>query len=265
MSRSNPIPTNPAKRFFKWSGSKGKLVWYDKEQQSEVEVTLPFTFLVLDQLATITGYCEQDGSGYWSNEVRSVAKEEFTVRTSKGTKQAGLYKDLADVRSKGAKYAKSIYIAYKESDEYVIGNIKASGAALTAWIELSDRYVVLNGKVSLTGATQAKKGATDYFIPTFEWSNSDSDEDEIAKSLDKELQIYLSQYLTVAQFDRTSQEDGVIEDSYESVPQNGYEKAKAQAAAIKAKQESEDDRAYQESLARSFSDEGDLNMDDIPF
>lgn len=208
MSRSNPTPTNPAKRFFSWKGSTGKLVYWDKEKEAEVEVKLPFSFFVLDQLATVTGFCEPDGSSYWSNEVRSVAKEELTVRTSNGTKAIGLYKDLADVRSKGAKYAKSIYIAYMDTQngELTIGNIKASGAALTAWIEFSNNHIVMNGKVSITGSTQEKKGATTYFVPTFEWSHSEKEEDEIAITLDKELQIYLSQYLTVAQFDRANQE-----------------------------------------------------------
>lgn len=202
MSRSNPTPTNPAKRFFKWSGSKGKLVYYDKEKQVEVEVSLPFEFLVLDQLATITGYNEQDQSNYWSNEVRSVAKEELTVRTAKGTKEIGLYKDLTDVRSKGAKYAKSVYISYKDGDGFQLGNLKASGAALTAWIELSNKHQVENGKIVLTGAEEAKKGATTYFVPLFEWKNSDSTEDEVAIELDKELQVYLSQYLSVPKYDR---------------------------------------------------------------
>lgn len=216
MSRSNPTPTNPARRFFKWSGSKGELGYYDKEKQQEIPVTLPFTFLVLDQLATITGFCELDASQYWSNEVRSVAKEELTVRTSKGTKQVGLYKELADVRSSGAKYAKSIYIAYQEDGEFVIGNFKASGAALTAWIELSNKHAVGNGKVALTGSEEAKKGATTYYVPTFEWLHAEADEDRAAIELDKELQIYLSQYLSAAKFDRVHNElDEVFPDTEE--------------------------------------------------
>lgn len=212
MSRSNPTPTNPAKRFLSWKGSKGILVYWDKEKEAEVEVKLPFTFLVLDQLATITGYCEPDESSYWSNEVRSVGKEELTVKTSRGTKQVGLYKDLADVRSKGAKYAKSIYIAYFDGDEMVIGNIKASGAALTAWIEFSNKNVVANGKVTITGKEEAKKGTTVYFTPVFEWSNSTSDDDQLAIELDKELQVYLSLYLSPPNFDRAQELVGVTEE-----------------------------------------------------
>lgn len=196
MSRSNPTQSNPARYYYRWSGSKGELSYYDKEKQVEVPVELPFHFLVLDELATITGFCEQDGSQYWSNEVRSVAREELIVKTSAGTKQTGLYKDLADVRSKGAKYAKSIYIAHYDGHEMVIANIKAHGAALTAWIELSSRHKVENGKVVLTGTEKGKKGATEYFIPKFEYQASDPQDDEKAIELDRQLQQHLSQYLT---------------------------------------------------------------------
>lgn len=219
MSRSNPTPTNPARKFFTWKGSKGTLVYWDKENSKEVEVKLPFEFLPLDQLATITGFCEPDESSYWSNEVRSVAREELTVKTTKGTKQTGLYKDLADVRSKGAKYAKSIYLAYKEGDEFVIGNLKASGAALTAWIELGNTCKPENGKVILTGSEEAKKGATTYFIPKFEYSSAGSDENEVAIDLDKELQVYLSQYLSATHLNQVPQEDlvGVAEGDVEDL------------------------------------------------
>ncbi len=212
MSRSNPTSTNPAKRFFRWSGSEGQLSYYDKDKKKDVKIDLPFSFLVLDQLATITGFCEQDSSSYWSNEVRSVAKEEFIVRTSKGAKQTGLYSALTDVRSKGAKYAKSIYVAYKEGDDYVIGNIKASGAALTAWIELSGKCIVTNGRIVLKGSEEATKGATKYQIPVFEWDHSTPEEDSLAVELDKELQIYLNQYLSAAQFDRIQETEPTSED-----------------------------------------------------
>ena len=80
MSRSKPATTTPCKRFFEWSGGTGTLHYYDKEKKDRVEVKLPFTFLILDELATITGFCEQDSSRYWSNEVRSISKDELVVK-----------------------------------------------------------------------------------------------------------------------------------------------------------------------------------------
>lgn len=194
MSRSNPTPTNPATRYFKWKGSTGELTYWDKTEEKEYVIKLPFEFLVLDELSTIAGYCEPDNSSYWANEVRSLASQELNVRTSSGSKEVGLYKDL-QVRSKGAKFASSIYITYKENDEWVIGNLKATGAAVGAWFDFKKGHNPQNGKVVLTGSTEAKKGATKYFVPTFEYQSASSDENEIAVDLDKELQVYLSQYL----------------------------------------------------------------------
>lgn len=218
ISRSNPTPINPAKKFFKWKGSTGNLVYWDKEREKEIEVKLPFEFLVLDELSTITGFCEPDKSSYWSNEVRSLAREELTVKTSMGTKQTGLYKDLADVRGKGAKYAKSIYISHKEPEEWVIGNLKASGAAVTAWIEFGKTCVPGNGKVVLTGSEEAKKGTTTYFIPQFKYESASIEENDIAIELDKELQVHLSQYLAGNERNDFNQETPVYGEGDEGFP-----------------------------------------------
>lgn len=219
MSRSNPTLTNPAQRFFSWSGSKGKVVYWDKENKVEVEVKLPFVFLPLDQLSTIKGYSKIDKSGYWSNEVRNVTKDSFTVRTSHGIKEDGLYSTLANSRSKGAKYTKSIYCAYKQGDDWILANFNASGSALSAWIEFSNGIVVENGKVALTGSTHVPEanGISEYYIPTFEYQHSTPEEDKIAIAMDKDLQVYLSQYLAqphVSEEEDASM-DGTTTDSLE--------------------------------------------------
>jgi hypothetical protein len=275
MSRSNPTPTNPAQHFFTWSGSKGQLEFYDKEKQERVKVPLPFEFMVLDELNTITGFCEQDSSSYWSNEVRSTTRDELIVKTSRGTKQVGLYKDLTDVRSKGAKYAKSIYIAHKnKAGEYIIGNIKASGAALTAWIELSSKYITQNGKIRLTGSIEGKKGATTYQIPTFEYDHIDSDENKIAIELDKELQVYLSQYLSAPKFDEHVDEEIDPELGKATLEQQAdYERRKAAAKEPKLDlSDSAEDNIHvhnpmnpqeEDAVVEDLGNE--INLDDIPF
>lgn len=207
MSRSSPQLTNPAVHFFEWRG--GRLVYWDKEAQKEVVIKLPFQFLVLDQLHTITGYSDQDQSGYWSNETRST-KDDFNVRTKRGSKYFGPYKNAQGIVQvpTGARYTKSVYIAYKEENDWAIGNLKVTGAALNAWIDLSGQYNLENGKVVLTGSTEGKKGATVYQIPTFEYTNSTEAEDNMAIQLDKVLQTYLTQYLTV----KDDHDDSVIVD-----------------------------------------------------
>lgn len=199
MSRSNNTNTaNPATRFFEWSGSTGQIKYYDKEKGENVFIELPFTFLVLDQLSTITGYSDETQSGIWSNEVKNLKLEPLTVRTKQGILGAGMYESVKNL--KGVRFTKSIYIAYYNDDkELVIGNFKATGASLSAWIEFSRGKNVFDGAVTITKAVQAKKGATKYFIPDFQ-TKSDVSEETNAKAneLDKQLQKYLNDYLDSA-------------------------------------------------------------------
>lgn len=276
MSRSNPDLTNPAIRFFSWSGGKGKVVYWDKENKEEVEVKLPFVFLPLDQLATIKGYSKRDQSGYWANEVRNVTKEAFTVKTSKGTQQEGLYKELADVRAKGAKYTKSIYLIFKHEGEYAIGNFNASGSALTSWIELNNNYKVENGKVAITGKTHvpAANGISEYYIPTFEYKSCTPEENEIAIIKDRELQIYLNQYLATPKYEPEQTGDVVIEDLDEvgkATPEQvaAYDKLKAEKL---HKNDDEDLSKVHEANPMNVDKVYDdidpnepINLDDIPF
>ena len=77
-----------------------------------------------------------------------------------------------------------------------MGNIKASGAALTAWIDLGKKHLTMGGKCSITGSEKAKKGTNEYFVPTFGYDYYEPEENQIAIELDKELQAYLGQYLS---------------------------------------------------------------------
>lgn len=124
MSRSNNTEiSNPANRFFEWSGSEGKIKYYDKEKKENIYIDLPFVFLVLDVLTTIKGYSDEDESGIWANEIRNLKTEELTVRTKHGIKAKGLYEEVKNVL--GAKYSQSVYIAYKDGGELKIGNFHA--------------------------------------------------------------------------------------------------------------------------------------------
>lgn len=260
MSRSQPTLTNPAKYFFSWKGSTGQVVYWDKENKKEVVVKLPFTFLPLDQLATIKGYNKRDESGYWSNECRNVSKDEFVVRTRKGIQQAGLYKDLADVRAKGAKYTKSIYIAYKKGDDIVLANFNAGGSALSAWIEFSKSTVVENGQVTITGKTHvpAANSISEYYVPIFEYTHSDDTDDKIAFELDKELQVYLSQYL--ASNKQEQHDDDGIDQSIGLATPEQIAEYDAKVKAMKAKKSEITDTAseFADDIATEF------NESDIP-
>lgn len=195
MSRSNnTTSTNPSTRWFEWSGSTGQLKYWDKDKNENVFVDLPFTFLVLDQLSTITGWSDDAQSGIWSNEVRDLRIDDFTVRTKAGILAKGAYSTIKGLN--GARYTKSIYIAYYDDKKKLqIGNLKATGACLSAWIEFCRGKDVYKGAVVLSGAEKAKKGATTYFTPVFEVKDKVSEEtDAAAKELDVTLQAYLNDY-----------------------------------------------------------------------
>jgi len=217
MSRSNQNDSlqNPAKRFFEWSGSDGSLSYFDKEKKEKVNVPLPFTFLLLDNLLTLKGYDTNAGSGIWSNEIRQtdVKKSVLTVKNKDGEIAKGLYDNIKEkVKSCGGKYAQSCYIAYYEGKELVIGNITFSGSSfgggkykdaskkeieVGAWLEFTKNHKNdLNSKAIVLSKNdqQCVNGATKFYCPKFSVREVSKDTDEIAIDLDKQLQEYLSAY-----------------------------------------------------------------------
>jgi hypothetical protein len=212
MSFSNPTVKSPVTRYFQWNGGEkagGTISHYDKDAKENIIVEYPFTFIVLDELNAITGFSDADHGGFWSNEVRNMKNDELVVRTKSGVKARGYYENIKDsIKSLGAKYAKSIYIAYKDdSGEFAIGNLKVAGAALTAWIEFNKQYDTQKYAAVLTGSTQAKKGATVYFVPDFTGMTISGDTATNASRLDKVLQRYLDISLARRDSEPVDEED----------------------------------------------------------
>jgi hypothetical protein len=268
MSLSRPVAQNPAARFYDWSGSRGQLEWYDKEKQERIPVKQPFKFIVLDELHTITGYSDQDQSGYWSNETRKTT-EDFTVRTKKGIRFVGPYRNPQSGMvqlPQGAKYAKSVYIAHRVNDEWVIGNIKMAGVALSAWIDLNGKHRTEGNIIALVGSTEGSKGATKFQIPTFEYGGSpDTDTLDIATSLDAQLQTYLDTYLTAPKYDDNAEpilEDSFNTDDGKATPEQVADFEKRKAA---KKADREEDAEIKDMVATDFDESEPINLDDIPF
>lgn len=207
MSLSQERPTNPSKFFLKVKS--GAISYYDKESQSNITVPTPFEFIVLDQLATVKGWSDQDESGYWSNEVRGVSRDTLTVRTKKGIKESGIWREIkGSVGIAGAKYHSSIYVAAKGRDGLEIQNLSLTGAALNAWIEFTQKNRINSVKVILSDWSDAKKGTVSYKVPVFEAVPMGDDEKAEAIELDKQLQVYLDEYFSYAQED--SHQDATI-------------------------------------------------------
>jgi hypothetical protein len=214
----NDRPTNPALRFLKVKS--GAVSYWDKESQENVNVPTPLEFIVLDQLATIKGWSDQDESNFWSNEVRSVGRDILTVRTKNGTKEQGIWKEIKDEPSlTGTKYNSSVYIATKGREGLEINNLSLTGAALKAWIKFTNENRINTNKVILTSWSDAKKGSVSYKVPVFEAVPIGGAEKEEAIELDIQLQIYLNEYFSHTPDEghdeisaKSVQKDTVIED-----------------------------------------------------
>lgn len=218
MSLSQDRPTNPARRYLKVKS--GAISYWDKDSQENVNVPTPLEFVVLDQLATIKGWSDADESGFWSNEVRRVGADVLTVRTSKGLKEQGIWRDIkAKPSLAGAKYNTSVYIATKGRDGLEINNLSLTGAALNAWIEFTQKNRLNASKVVLSGWNDAKKGSVAYKVPVFEAVPLDDATKDEAIELDKQLQAYLNEYFSYTPDDghdetsaKTAQKDTVVTD-----------------------------------------------------
>jgi len=204
VSRSNPSEhiSNPATRWFEWNGEKGVIRYYDKDAKANVDVPVPFTFLLLDQLATVRGWHDASASGIYANEVRDTTKDALVVKSFKGgTISEGLYKDIkADVNAAGGSYHANCYVAFKDGDTLKIGAFRLKGAALGAWMEFTKahRNQVYKGAVKIDGTTEGKKGRVVFYTPTFKLVPTTADTDAAARVLDTELQQFLTAYLARA-------------------------------------------------------------------
>lgn len=202
MSRSNPQDhlANPAVRWFEWNSETGGVRYYDKTTQRNIDVDLPFTFILLDQLATVKGWHDASSSGIYANEVRDVSQDVLVVKSFKGGVLAeGRYKTIKEsIKAQGGRFVATCYMAFKDAEDgLVIGTIRFKGAALQAWMEFekANRNAVYKQAVTIIGSTEGQKGRVKFHTPTFKLTNVSEDTNRIAVALDRELQTFLTAYL----------------------------------------------------------------------
>lgn len=204
MSRSNPNSqsTHPCTFWGEWKGGDGRLTHHDKDSKEDdknVTVPLPFRFMVLDILSTVTGYNKREKCGITANEVRDVRTDILHVKFHKGADIAsGAWKDVKEkVNYKSGAYAQSVYIAYKDGDTLKIGNIRISGCALSPWIAFKNanqKDVEEKGVVMVAG-TRDTSGSVEFTPPEFSIMDISKETNAKATELDKTLQEYLKGYL----------------------------------------------------------------------
>lgn len=201
MSRSNPQANapSPAVRWFEWNGETGGVRYYDKDAKANVDVPLPFTFLLLDELASVRGWDDSSQSGIYSNEVRDTTKDVLVVKTFKGgTIAEGYYKAIKDrVNTRGASFVANCYVAVKLPEGLSLCSLRFKGSALGAWMEFrkAHRNELYDSAVRITGFTEGKKGRITFRMPVFEPHEVSEETNRAALALDVILQSYLDGYL----------------------------------------------------------------------
>lgn len=219
MSRSiNTERTpNPAKRFLQWDSDSKQFSYWDKElpnaanpekKGAKVFIPLPFQFLVLDTLHTMSGFSDADSAGYYANEIRDTKKERISLKMKGKEVINGLYEDIKG-KCNGSRYAQSVYIAFFDKDaagnkSLVIGNIKMEGASLGSWIDFCSGRKITEGAIKVATSKYVEKNKkVNWNEPVFEAINAKPETDAKAIELDGVLQAYLTEYFNAAKVETT--------------------------------------------------------------
>lgn len=222
MSLSNPTNNlpNPCKRWFEWNGEKGSLRWFDKEKKENVEVSIPFQFILLDRLNTISGWHNNSESNIYSNEIRSTLNESLVVKSFKMLEPiaTGFYSDIKDkVKANGGKFTINLYIAFtNEGGELELGSLRVHGAAMSAWINFENdktvRPLIDKKGIKIASTLHGEKGTgkkkIEWEAPVFELADVPSEVIDDATGIDRALQTYLAAYFKRNKVDPPATEIG---------------------------------------------------------
>jgi len=188
---------NPSTKFLDWKSDQKGFSYYDKDLKKNVEVSLPFKFVFLDELSTVKGWNDASESGIFSNEVKYLSKEVLTIKAFKGGILAkGLYNEIKEqVKNCGGHYSKSVYIMTEDGK---LSNIQLKGSATKQWGD----FVKVNKSrltqtwVEVASATESKKGKVVFSVPNFTVGADIEDADTNSADLCFDtLEDYLKVYL----------------------------------------------------------------------
>lgn len=194
MSISKPKISNPTTKFIDFKSEEVKFVFWNKEEEKNEEIKMPFYFVVLDELSTISGFCDKTQCGIFANEVHRISDEILRVRTFKGGESVtGLYKDISDeIKVLGGRFTKSVYAMLVSENGNELVNIKFRGAAFSSWLDKKinpEQYTI-----GIVGVREKQKGKVTYNVPIFKAFKLDTERLNEAVKLDVLLQEYLKEY-----------------------------------------------------------------------
>lgn len=195
-TKTEQTTKSPVARYYNWSGSEGKVSYWNKETSEKVYVE-NLTFILIDIKNCVEGFSDKHQNGFRSNEVKSTQKEELVIKWNNTGKVLlkGLYGSIKnDIKANGGNYNISLYGVEEIDGEFRIINIKLKGSGLSAWLEF-DKSSKINKEgltIRVGKSDLKKKGAVKYYEPVFLASPTVTKQHEVAVSLDTELQEYFT-------------------------------------------------------------------------
>jgi len=195
-------PTNPALFFAEWSSTKKHFEFYDKVSKTNVALPLPFAFLPVWEMVCVKGYNHKEGKSYWSNEVKNIVTDKFTVMSKNNatkeikTEFVGLYSDIKNLIDGRANYTKSIYIGVKDQQGVLqLANLQISTSALGSWIEFAAANDLSKIAVQVASFTAKQNGAVHFNSPVYTALPVTPQVDAQAGALQKIVKEYIAEYL----------------------------------------------------------------------
>jgi hypothetical protein len=159
---------NPTEKYLKWKSNDKSFTYWDKTNEKEVTVSLPFKFVFLQHYHTVKGWHDASGSAIYSNEVYQIGKQPMMVRSYKGGDiVSGIYKDIKPkVNQSGGVYHRSIYVMLEDGS---LVNLSIKGAVVKEWSDFYDfhKNIVDNKWIEVNEALDQKKGSVKYSTPKF--------------------------------------------------------------------------------------------------
>jgi len=199
---SSQKPTNPALFFAEWSSTKKYFEFYDKVNKVDVALPMPFAFLPVFEMTTLKGYNHKEGKSYWSNEVKNIQTDKFTVMSKNNltkeikTEFVGLYSEIKNLIDGKANFTKSIYIGVKDQQGVLqLANLQISTSSLGSWIKFASANDLSKIAVQVASYTNEQNGAVHFTAPVYTALPVTPQVDAQAVVLQKVVKEYINEYL----------------------------------------------------------------------
>lgn len=136
--------SSPVKKYLSFKGGSGSITFYDKDTEERKELD-SVSLVLVDDLASVSGFNEAESSGYSSNLLNpyDTGKIKFEVKTkingTFGTVATGVWKDIkGDPSIKGAKYTRNLFAIADVGSGYELVRLELNGSGLSPWTTLVD-------------------------------------------------------------------------------------------------------------------------------